>query len=122
MNKKIHIQNDWNIDDLLYTNNLRYDLLNKYSAGISTDAENKMVIEKYKYFYWLFSTGNYARHVLNGIYFVIICYKVATYKLIIVRIFSVVQVQTQENFRNQRDWVTNKLNLFLFFSAFLFIF
>lgn len=47
VNKKIHIQNDWNIDDLLYTNNLRYDLLNKYSAGISTDAENKMVIEKY---------------------------------------------------------------------------
>lgn len=42
-----YIQNDWNIDDLLYTNNLRYDLLNKYSAGISTDAENKMVIEKY---------------------------------------------------------------------------
>lgn len=60
---------------------------------------------------------------LNSIYFVIICHKIAANKLIGVRIFSVVQAQNaQENLRNQGDYVTQKLKLFLFFSAFLFIF
>lgn len=44
---KIHIQNDWNNDDLLYTNNLRYDLLKDIAPGFLTDAANKMVREKY---------------------------------------------------------------------------
>lgn len=46
-------------------NNLRYDLLNKYSVGILIDVENKMVIEKYKYFYWFFFIGNYVRYVIK---------------------------------------------------------